>query len=269
MSDDPLHASRIASYGARTLERQCPQLLAYLSAGARVLDVGCNVGSITREVAARVAPGRVTGLDSSPPAIAEARTRGDDVEFVVGDASALPFADGAFDLSYSLAMLNWLRDPVQALREQKRVTRPGGIVAASIADRGTLALYPRSPALLASFRAMASLAEAGDDDAFLDVECGRRAAELCTAAGLEVEAVEAYVPASELAHPLADTFADKSAFLRTTLDERGPFGKRLRFMLDHGLARETLVAARREAEAWIAHPHAMWMASYVFVAARA
>jgi len=46
-----------------------------------------------------------------------------------GDASRLPFADGFFDLTYCHYLFLWLKHPLQALQEMKRVTRPGGWVA--------------------------------------------------------------------------------------------------------------------------------------------
>ena len=58
------------------------------------------------------------------------------IRFVVGDAQALDFSDATFDRAVSLLALNFVPDPAQALAEQIRVTRPGGLIAAAVWDYG-------------------------------------------------------------------------------------------------------------------------------------
>ena len=88
-----------------------------------LLDVGCGPASITADLAELVAPGRVVALDSSPSAIEAARAtlaaRGllGGVELAVGDAFALPFEDGAFDVVHAHQVLQHVHDPVAALKE--------------------------------------------------------------------------------------------------------------------------------------------------------
>ncbi|RME89871.1 MAG: bifunctional demethylmenaquinone methyltransferase/2-methoxy-6-polyprenyl-1,4-benzoquinol methylase UbiE, partial [Verrucomicrobia bacterium] len=95
--------------------------------GRRLLDVCCGTGDVALRLAR--AGAEVTGLDFSEPMLAVARRRADPglrVEFVQGDALALPFEDGRFDAVTIAYGLRNLADPQAGLREMARVTRPGG-----------------------------------------------------------------------------------------------------------------------------------------------
>ena len=95
-----------------------------MAPGMRVLEVGCGTGEFTR----RVAPvgARLVALDLSSDLLARARAKAEAVaQFVRGDAQALPFADGTFDVVYGCSILHHL-DVDVALREIRRVLRPGG-----------------------------------------------------------------------------------------------------------------------------------------------
>ena len=98
-------------------------------ASERVLDVGCGTGHLTRSVAA--AKASVTGIDLSEPYVQFARSRsvGGGINFDVGDALALPYADGDFNRTLSMLALDVLPDSCRGLAEMRRVTRVGGIVA--------------------------------------------------------------------------------------------------------------------------------------------
>jgi ubiquinone/menaquinone biosynthesis C-methylase UbiE len=137
----------------RTLEHDLPGLLAYLHAGARVLDVGCGSGSITLDVATAVAPGAVVGVDVMEDRISSAARLASDrgvtnVAFEVGDAHTLRFPDHTFDVVYSHTVLHSLIDPPRALSEQRRVAKPGGwVIASGVRDWGFSPRYPACPAL--------------------------------------------------------------------------------------------------------------------------
>jgi demethylmenaquinone methyltransferase/2-methoxy-6-polyprenyl-1,4-benzoquinol methylase len=95
--------------------------------GDRVLDVCCGTGDVA--VAALRAGGRVTGLDFSERMLERARRKSADVEWVQGDALALPFADGSFDSATAGFGVRNLDDLERGLAELRRVLRTGGRVA--------------------------------------------------------------------------------------------------------------------------------------------
>ena len=99
--------------------------------GERVLDMGCGPGWHVRAASRIVGPaGRAVGVDISETMLVEARqiaaARGLDVDFVQGSAYQLPFEESSFDRCWSGGVTIILDDPVRAVREMVRVTRPGG-----------------------------------------------------------------------------------------------------------------------------------------------
>jgi SAM-dependent methyltransferase len=106
--------------------------------GDAVLDVGSGTGVLTTAVAAVAPSSRITGIDPAAPYVAFARTRYPEgrIQFEVGDAQQLRFADGSFDRTLSLLVLNFIPDPAKALDEMVRVTRSGGTVAGAVWDYG-------------------------------------------------------------------------------------------------------------------------------------
>jgi SAM-dependent methyltransferase len=105
-----------------------------LAADAVVLDVGCGPGALTAVLAERVGPQRVAAVEPSEQFAAACRARVPEADVHVAGAEALPFADGAFDATLSQLVVNFLPDPDAGLRELRRVTRPGGAVAAVVWD---------------------------------------------------------------------------------------------------------------------------------------
>lgn len=146
------HASVVGAHAVRTAADSAAYLLPYLEPGMTLLDVGCGPGSITADLANLVDPGPVTGLDQSEDVVAQARklaaARGlDNAEFAAGNVYDLDFPDAAFDVVHAHQVLQHLADPVAALREMRRVTRPGGIVAVRDADFHGMSWYPELPEL--------------------------------------------------------------------------------------------------------------------------
>ena len=181
------HDSVLRSHRWRTVENSAAYLVPHLEPGTSVLDVGCGPGTITVDLAARVAPGEVVGVDTSEAVLEQARAAaaeaGAAVTFRTGDATALPFPDASFDVVHAHQVLQHLSDPVAALREMRRVTRPGGVVAVRDADYAAMTWYPPSAGLdewLALYHEVTA-ANAAEADA------GRRLLSWALAAGFPAE----------------------------------------------------------------------------------
>ncbi len=143
------HASVLKSHTWRTIENSAAYLAPQLDPGLSLLDLGCGPGTITVEFADRLAPGRVVGLDAAAEVIAKASGdfARDNLEFVVGDAYALPFDDNTFDIVHAHQTLQHVADPVAVLREMRRVAKPGGVVAARDVDYAGTFWFPLVPGL--------------------------------------------------------------------------------------------------------------------------
>ena len=145
-------SSTLASHSARTAANSAAYLLNHLSPGMSILDVGCGPGTITLDLASIVTPGEVIGIESvEAPLVAardEATRRGDKTtRFQLADALKLPFENASFDVVHAHQVLQHLTDPVAALKEMKRVCKPGGWIAARDADYAAMSWYPELPAL--------------------------------------------------------------------------------------------------------------------------
>jgi len=106
--------------------------------GVDVLDVGSGTGVLALAVRTVNPSGRISGIDPSPGFVEYAAKQHVDarIAFSVGDAQHLQFPDASFDAALSMLVLNFVPDPVLAVREMKRVTRPGGTLGATQWDLG-------------------------------------------------------------------------------------------------------------------------------------
>ncbi|MEZ5410965.1 MAG: methyltransferase domain-containing protein [Acidimicrobiales bacterium] len=152
------HPAVLAVHSWRTAENSAGFLLPHLAAGQRLLDVGCGPGTITLDLARRVAPGTVVGIDNAADVIATAHQNAAEagaqgggatgqVTFRVGDVYAIDEPDDSFDVVYAHQVLQHLSDPRAALREMRRVCRPGGVVAVRDSDYAGFVWAPLDPRL--------------------------------------------------------------------------------------------------------------------------
>src|SRR5579862_456518 len=142
------HESVLRSHRWRTVENSAAYLAAHLEAGTHVLDVGCGPGTITVDIARRVAPGHVLGIDASADVVAQAQAGAagvDNVEFTTGDIYALDLPDASFDVVHAHQVLQHVPDPVGALREMRRVCKPEGVVVCRDSGYAAFTWYPITP----------------------------------------------------------------------------------------------------------------------------
>lgn len=116
-----------------------------IPAGARVLDIGCGPGHsvLNAALAAGRRRAKVTAFHVKEPVLERARARAEmeaieGIEFIHGDPTALPFADGSFDYVLSTLGMVFLPDQEGAAKEMARVLRPGGTIALTAYTRQSL-----------------------------------------------------------------------------------------------------------------------------------
>jgi len=107
-----------------------------VQAAMRVLDVGCGPGALVAELVRRVGAESVTAVDPAEQFVAAAQARNPGVDISRASAEALPFGDDELDAALAQLVVHFMSDPVAGLREMRRVTRPGGVVAACVWDHG-------------------------------------------------------------------------------------------------------------------------------------
>ncbi len=133
------HESVLRSHTWRTAANSAGYLLDSISPHMTILDVGCGPGTITADFAALVPEGHVVGLEHAPEVLDLARKTAAErevknVKFEVGDIHALEYPDNTFDVVHAHQVLQHISDPIQALREMRRVAKSGGIIAARDTD---------------------------------------------------------------------------------------------------------------------------------------
>ena len=149
-----------------------------LKEASRVLDVGCGTGAILSELQSNAS---LYGLDIDRDALLQCRGHAPSAFLAEGDALRLPYATETFDIIYCHFLLLWVKDPLQALREMKRVTRTGGhILAFAEPDYNSRVDEPRGLVPLGQWQT-ASLRKQGADPGL-----GAHLADLFFRAGIEI-----------------------------------------------------------------------------------
>jgi ubiquinone/menaquinone biosynthesis C-methylase UbiE len=105
-----------------------------VEAGQRVLDVGCGPGALTTVLAGMVGADHVAAVDPTEPFVEQCRVNVPGADVRLAPAEALPFEDASFDRTLAQLVFHFVSDPIASVGEMKRVTRPGGKVAACVWD---------------------------------------------------------------------------------------------------------------------------------------
>ena len=122
----------------RWSKRLAPLLMQFaaIKQAKSILDVGCGTGSLSFVLAEAFPGASITAMDYSQVFVDHARSMSENgnLHFEQGDAAALRYPDAQFDATLSLLVLNFVPQAEKAAREMKRVTKPGGVVAAAVWD---------------------------------------------------------------------------------------------------------------------------------------
>ena len=146
----------------------------------RVLEIGCGTGAILGSILSKRAT--LFGLDIDFPSLELAKTSAKVAILVKGNAHRLPLTNGSFDISFFHFVLLWLSDPVRALTEARRATRPGGAVIAFAEPD-----YSQRKCESAGLDRLNKLQIESLRTQGADPNLGSRLSELFTASGIRVE----------------------------------------------------------------------------------
>ena len=159
----------VSAHARRTAKRFTAYVLPYIEPHHAILDVGCGPGSISADLAELASSGSVTCLDTSESVLESARAtfgeRGlSNGEFAAGNVEKLPFDDDTFDIVHAHQVVIHLPDPETAMREMRRVLKPGGVLACKDMILSSMAYHPALPGMDAWHRALVStMRKAGAD----------------------------------------------------------------------------------------------------------
>lgn len=159
-----------AVFSERRVRDLCSYLMPHINSGMKILDVGCGPGSLTADFAEIVTnKGSVVGVDIDKNQLHCARAlsqkRGlDNATFKLADIMNLPFEDDTFDISHVSGVLCQIKDSLSGLKELKRVTKPGGIVAAREPIFECYIIYPDNEVFKESIKLATLAVNALDSD---------------------------------------------------------------------------------------------------------
>jgi ubiquinone/menaquinone biosynthesis C-methylase UbiE len=143
-----------AIFDNRSLEADYATLIPLLKPGMRVLDVGCGTGAISKGIAERIGPnGYVTGIDNTEKFITsgkETYQHINNLELIYADIFQFEPAE-KFDLIVSARVLQWLNNPVDALKRFKKLLKPGGQVSVLDYNHEQLQWHPAPPESMLRF----------------------------------------------------------------------------------------------------------------------
>jgi ubiquinone/menaquinone biosynthesis C-methylase UbiE len=137
----------------RTVENEAKFLLPYLRDDTRLLDCGCGPGSVTVGFAKYITKGEIVGIDIEPSQVEMTKKLAADlgiknISLQVADIHNLPFPDNSFDIVFAHMVIVHLPEYRKAIREVKRVLKPGGIIAVRDPVFKEPIIYPDTPEIL-------------------------------------------------------------------------------------------------------------------------
>ena len=163
-----------------------------LGTPARILEIGCGVGSQLQFLRQRYPQAEIVGVDRSPQQLATARQRtaGQEIQLVEALAEKLPFADGSFDFVCCYWVLEHVSAPEPILYEMNRVLKPGGWVCASEVHNPSLYFFPTCPLAMEFWRAYNQL----QSDLGGNPEIGVQLPYLAAGQGWKIEQFRTFAP---------------------------------------------------------------------------
>jgi SAM-dependent methyltransferase len=205
-------------------------------------------------IAEKVAPGEVVGVDLQPSQVAQAQAlsaaRGVmNVHFEVADVYRLPFPDGSFDAVFAHVVLMHLREPVRALKEMRRVLRPGGIVGVRDTDWGGRIHAPMTPLLEQWYAITVRVREHNGGNPFM----GRHHRRLLIEAGF----VRAEASVSVWTAGTLEEIRSRTAFFNAAVQGLGPTA-----LAEGWIDQTTLDAVQAEFDAWAVRPDAFYVETF-------
>jgi ubiquinone/menaquinone biosynthesis C-methylase UbiE len=241
--------------GRRTVSSHAAFFTPYLKPGMSLLDCGCGPGSITLGFAQLVAPGEVVGVDLAENQLEYARVSAAEqglanVRFEPANVYELPFPDNTFDVVFSHAVVEHLGDPMKALKEMRRVLKPGGLLGVRDADRAGELFWPPQSTLVNALELWSRLLQRNGADPFI----GRRLRSLLDELGMRrVEAGASYEchGNSESVHRAAETAGSYFS---------GQFAEQVVAL--GWIEQSEVEQIRATWRTWSENPHAFWARSW-------
>lgn len=235
---------------SRTATREAAFFLPFLKPGMRLLDCGCGMGALTTSLAEWLAPGQVIGIDREPSQVEAARAWAAEkgvanVRFQSGNIYDIPYPTASFDAVFAFTVLEHLREPRRAMREMRRVLKPGGVAGVYDPDYATLLQEPSTPRLQELSRLIRRFSEENGSPYY-----ARHQRQYFLEAGFA--RTEGFVFAVGGGNPEAMPFMYR-VVLKPTLESLRPW------IIEHGVADGThLDALLAEAQAWSERPDAFF-----------
>ena len=172
-----------------------------IEGGNKVLDVGCGPGALTAHLLSVGA--QVAAIDPSPPFVDAIRLQFPEIEIRQRTAEELDYDAATFDAALAQLVVHFMSDPVAAVRQMARVTRPGGVIAACVWDGPTGALAP-------FWDAVHEIDTAAEDEALLSGATMGHLTELFEGAGLSDVKEESI--AVDVVHPTFEEWWEPYTF---------------------------------------------------------